>query len=243
MAFKSMPCGKCLFLTQKQHVVRAFYSSVGTAVIRELISSSYKRDLISESDGHPYVMRIMLGQVAAQRRAVAPERIMAGSDRILRALFERTFGALSPGSQRVFLLLSSWRVFVPEVAIKAVLLRPSNDRFEVAEALDQLHQFSLIERLDAEEENHVLVGVPLAASIFGRIKLEASVFRVSVEEDRKLLMEFGPSRSKGAKQQILPRINSLYKSVASRAKTNPRLFEQYRPVMEFLAEEMPVAFF
>lgn len=211
--------------------------------IRDLISPGYKNELITESDGHPYVMRIMLGQVAAQRRAVAPERIMASSDRILRALFERTFGALSAGAQRVFLLLSSWRVFVPEVAIEAVLLRPGNDRFNVKEALDQLHRFSLVERLDAEEDDHVLVGVPLAASIFGRLKLEASVFRVSVEEDRKLLMEFGPGRGKGAKQQILPRIENLYKSIASRTQTDPRLFEQYRPVMEFLAEEMPTAFY
>jgi len=118
--------------------------------IRELISSHYKSALISESDGHPYVMRIMLGQVAAERCAVTPERIMARSEHILRALFERTFGALSPGAQKVFLLLSSWRVFVPEIAIEAVLFRPGNDRFNVEDALNQLHQFSLVERLDAE---------------------------------------------------------------------------------------------
>ena len=210
--------------------------------IRELISPAYKNKLISESDGHPYVMRIMLGEVAAQRLAVAPERIMASSDRILRALFERTFSALSPGAQRVFLLLSSWRVFVPEVAIEAVLLRPGNDKFNFEEALDQLHRFSLAERLNAEEDGHVLVGVPLAASIFGRTKLEASVSRVSVEADRELLMEFGPGRGKGTKQKILPRIESLYKSIASRAQTNPNLFEQYRPIMEFLADAMPTAF-
>ena len=131
---------------------------------------------------------------------------------------------------------------MPEVAIEAVLLRPGNDRFNVAEALDQLHRFSLVERLEAEEDDHVLVGVPLAASIYGRIKLEASVFRVSVEEDRKLLMEFGPSRGKNTKQQILPRIENLYKSIASRAQTNPELFEQFRPVLEFLAEAVPIAF-
>ncbi|MCY4261299.1 MAG: NB-ARC domain-containing protein [Rhodobacteraceae bacterium] len=210
--------------------------------IRGLITSKYKRQLISESDGHPYVMRIMLGRVAEQGRAETPERIMATSDHILRALFERTFGALSPGARRVFLLLSSWKVFVPEIAIEAVLLRPGNDKFNVAEALDQLHRFSLVERLDAEEKDHVLVGVPLAASIFGGIKLGASEFRVSVEEDRKLLMEFGPGRGKNTKQKILPRIENLYKSIASQAQTKPQLFEKYRPVMEFLAEKMPTAF-
>lgn len=134
------------------------------------------------------------------------------------------------------------RRFVPEVAIEAVLLRPGNDRFSVTEALDQLHRFSLVERLPAEEDDHILVGVPLAASIYGRIKLEASVFRVSVEEDRKLLMEFGPSRGKNTKHKILPRIENLYKSVAYRAQTNPKLFEQYRPILEFLAQAVPIAF-
>ena len=47
---------------------------------------------------------------------------------------------------------------MPEVALEAVLLRPGNDRFNVAEALDQLHRFSLVERLSAEEDGHVLVG-------------------------------------------------------------------------------------
>ena len=214
----------------------------GRLGIHHLISAEYRRQMISESDGHPYVIRMMLGQVATQDRAAAPERIMASSDHILRALFERTYTALSPGAQRVFLLLSSWRVFVPEIAIEAVLLRPGNDRFNVAEGLDQLHCFSLVERLSAEEEDHVLVGVPLAASIYGRVKLEASVFRVSIEEDRKLLMEFGPGRGKSANQGILPRIENLYKTVAQRAQKNPALFEQYGPILEYLAQAVPVAF-
>ena len=210
--------------------------------IQGLISTAYKRQIIAESDGHPYVIRMMLGQVATQGRAVAPQRIMASADHILRALFERTYTALLPGAQRIFLLLSSWRVFVPEVAIEAVLLRPGNDRFNVAEALDQLHRFSLVERLEAEEVDHVLVGVPLAASIYGRVKLETSVFRVSIEQDRKLLIEFGPGRGRGAKQRILPRIENLYKTVAQRAQRNPSLFEQYRPILEYLAQAVPIAF-
>ena len=131
---------------------------------------------------------------------------------------------------------------MPEVALEAVLLRPGNDRFNVSEALDQLHPFSLVERLSAEENDHVLVGVPLAASIYGRVKLEASVFRVSIEEDRKLLIEFGPGRGTMAKQGILPRIVNLYKTVAYRAQRNPDLFEQYKPILEFLAQAVPIAF-
>ena len=210
--------------------------------VGNLITEKYKRELISESDGHPYVIRIMLGQVAEERQPVTPKRIMASNEHILRALFERTYNALTTGGQKVFLLLSSWRVLVPEVAVEAVLLRPDTVRFDVTEALDQLHRFSLIERTDAEEENQVLVGVPLAAAIYGRMKLEASPLKRSVAGDRVLLMEFGHGRVKDLQQQILPRIEYLYKSVANQAQTRPEIFEERIPVLEYLAERIPKAF-
>ena len=210
--------------------------------VGNLITQEYKKELISESEGHPYVIRIMLGQVAMKRQILKPERIMASNDQILRALFERTYSALTTGAQRVFLLLSSWRVFVPEVAIEAVLLRPGISRFNISEALDQLHRFSLVERMDAEEEDHVVVSVPLAAAIYGRRKLEASRLKAQVETDRALLMEFGHGRVKNSQQQILPRIENLYKSVASQAQTRPEIFEEKKPVLEFLATRVPKAF-
>ena len=207
-----------------------------------LMTQEYKQVLISESDGHPYVIRIMLGQIAEERRTVTPKRIMASNDQILRALFERTYNALTSGGQKVFLLLSSWRVLVPEVAVEAVLLRPGIERFKVSEALDQLHRFSLVERIDAEEENQVLVGVPLAAAIYGRMKLETSRLKAQVETDRMHLMEFGHGRAKDSHQQILPRIENLYKSVANQAQTRPEIFEERKDVLEFLAERVPKAF-
>ena len=210
--------------------------------INGLLTQDYKKKLISESEGHPYVMRIMLGQVATERRLVDPQRIMANSDHVLRALFERTYNALSPGGQKIFLLLSSWRVAVPEVALEAVLLRPGNDRFDVSGALDELNRFSLINRVNAEEQDQVVVSVPLAVALYGRRKLEASPFKVSVEEDRKLLMEFGPGRGKDAQQRILPRIENLYQSVAKQAQTNPAILEERRAVLEFLADSVPKAF-
>ena len=103
--------------------------------VAALLDSDYKRELIREADGHPYVIKILLGQVAKERRPVKPQRIVADADVLLKTLFERTYGALSPGGQRVFLLLCSWRVFVPEVAVVAVSLRPGTERFDVTEAL------------------------------------------------------------------------------------------------------------
>lgn len=207
--------------------------------IAALLSPSYKDELIRETDGHPYVMKILLGQVAKERRAVKPERIVASSDDLLRALFERTYNMLKPGSQRVFLLLCSWRVFVPEVAVEAVSLRPGTERFDVAGSLEELQRFSLVNRIVSNGENEGLVGVPLAASIYGRHKLKVSPFKIAVEEDRKLLIEFGAGQRSGVKQGVFPRIEKFIRTAAERISTNSASVEEVLPVLEYLAARVP----
>ena len=213
--------------------------------VTELLSSEYKKKLIREAEGHPYVMKILLGQVAKEGRAVNPERIVASADDLLQALFERTYGALSPGGQRVFLLLCSWRVFVPEVAVEAVLLRSVSERFDVPEALRELHRFSLVDQIfpeHQEEHKEPFVGVPLAAAMYGRSKLRVSPQKVEVEEDRKLLMEFGAGKKEAVGQGILPRIENLVKSVAVRANNSASELNDIRPVLEYLARRVPKAY-
>jgi hypothetical protein len=206
--------------------------------VSEWLTPSYKDTLINESDGHPYVIKILLGQVARERRAVTPERIVANADHLLTALFERTYESLSPASQRVFLLLCSWRVFVPAVAVEAVSLRPRNERFDVAGALTELRRFSLIEEVASNIECEQFVGVPLAAASFGRRKLEVSPYKVAVEEDRKLLMEFGAGKREDAHQGVLPRIDRLVKTAATRASENPAVLEEFIPILEYLASRV-----
>lgn len=210
--------------------------------VRGLVDAEYREELIRESDGHPYVMKILLGQVAKERRAVKPERIVASADQLLRALFERTYANLSPAAQRVFLLLCSWRVVVPEVAVEAVLLRPGNERFDVPGALGELRRFSLVEEVGASEERERFVGVPLAAAAFGRRKLEASALRVAVDEDRKVLMEFGAGKREDANRGVLPRIDRLVRAVAERASADPGALERELPILEYLATRVPRAY-
>ena len=66
------------------------------------LNQDYKSILVSESEGHPYVIKILLGEVAKKRRAVKPKRIFETSDRLFDALFERTYASLSPAGQRIF---------------------------------------------------------------------------------------------------------------------------------------------
>ena len=210
--------------------------------VLELLSGDYKKKLIRESGGHPYVLKILLGEVAKERQPVKPQRVVATADRLLRALFKRTFDTLSPAGQRVFLLLCSWRSVVPEIAIEAVSLRPSTERFDVSQALDELRRFSLIDYLRADGEELPFIGVPMAAMEFGRRELTVSPFKVAVEEDRKILMEFGPGRREDVHRGVLPRIESLVKAVAIRADESPEALDEYLPVLEYLASRVPQAY-
>ena len=206
--------------------------------IKKLVNQRYIGELYRESAGHPYVIKILLGQVAKEQKALKPERIVAGADRILRALFERTFTNLSPAGKRTFLLLSSWRVTLPEIAVEAVSLRPGNERFDVRGALNELSRFSLIEEVKSEDDGQLFVGVPLAASIFGRKKLEVSSFKIVVEEDRKILMEFGPGKREDSHRGVASRARTLIKSVASNVSDGRTDINDALPILEFMAFEI-----
>ena len=214
--------------------------------VAELLDLTYKERLVRESDGHPYVIKILLGAVAKEGQAVNPRRIVASSEDLLRSLFERTYNALSLAGQRVFLLLCSWRVMVPEVAVEAVSLRPGTERFDVAGALEELSRYSLVDRVDSLEDSMegdgVFVGVPLAAAEYGRRKLEASPFRAAIEDDRRLLMEFGAGRQSDTAHGVLPRIDNLVQAVAKRASEKPETLEEILPVLEYLADRVPKAY-
>lgn len=210
--------------------------------ISTLLSADYISQLINESDGHPYVMKMLLGQVAREGRALKPERIVAGANQLLVTLFERTYEALSPAAQRIFLLLSSWRVFVPAIAVEAVALRPGNERFNVQDALDELRRFSLTEEVLSSTEDEVFVGIPLAAASFGRRKLEVSHFKVAVEQDRKLLMEFGAGDKESSRHGVMPRIDRLVGVAAQRASENLDALDTFIPVLEFLGSRIPKAY-
>ena len=208
--------------------------------VLDLLTADYKERLIRESDGHPYVIKILLGAVADERQAVSPRRVVASSADLLRSLFERTYSALSLAAQRVFLLLCSWRVFVPEVAVEAVSLRPGTERFDVSGALEELSRYSLVDRIDSVDGE--FVGVPLAAAEYGRRKLEASPFKVAIEQDRRLLMEFGAGKRGDAMNGVLPRIDSLVRVVAERASEKPEALDEILPVLEYLASRVPEAY-
>ena len=126
--------------------------------------------------------------------------------------------------------------------MEAVSLRPGTTRFDVTGALEELYQFSLVDRILAEEDEVPFVGVPLAAALYGLSKLEVSPLKVSVEADRKLLMEFGPGRGRDVAQGVFPRVENFVQAVALRAGNSPSSLDEELPVLEYLATTVPRAY-
>ena len=212
--------------------------------VAQLLTPEYVDDLISQANGHPYVMKILLGDVAKERQLVAPKRIVASRSELLRALFERTFVSLTPAAQRVFLLLCSWRVSIPEIAMEAVSLRSGGDDYDVLRALEELDRYSLVDRV-WNDGHEGFVRVPLTAAEYGKGKLRVSPYRAAVEEDRKYLFEFGagrPGRRDDADAGVYPRIENLVRAIARRASDDADALTRELPVLEFLANKVPRAY-
>jgi hypothetical protein len=207
--------------------------------IRQSLTPEYRNQLIRESDGHPYIIKILLGEVAKARTLVKVERIIASKDKILEALFERTYSSLSPAAKQVFLTMCNWRSTIPRIALEAVMLRPANERMDVEDAIEELIRTSFVEEVVASEDNERVLSVPLAASVFGKRKLRASPMITAVQANTALLLNFGAGQKADAATGIAWRIDRFFRSVAEKATNHPSAIETHLPMMEFLAQRYP----
>jgi len=206
--------------------------------IQNIVTDKYIEELISESDGHPYIIKILLGEVAKTKKIRNIQRIVAENDKVLSALFKRTFNTLSPAAKRVFLTLCSWSSAIPQIAIEAVLWRPENEKIDVQGAIDELQKSSFIELFNDDEET--FVNVPLAAAIFGKTELEVYPEKLKILDDRTLLLEFGASNHKNINNGLAPRIEKKFSQVAKRINSLEE-FKAELPSLEYIASRFPKA--
>lgn len=204
--------------------------------ITQILTPDYRAQLIRESDGHPYIIKILLGEVAKAEALVEIQRIVASKDKILDALFERTYSSLSPAAKQVFLTMCNWRSTIPRIAVEAVMLRPSNERMDVEDAIEDLIRTSFVEEVIASEDHESILSVPLAASVFGKRKLRASPIITAVQANTALLLNFGAGQKADAAKGIAWRIDRFFRSVAEKAAKDPSAIDTHLPMMEFLAQ-------
>lgn len=160
-------------------------------------SPDYVRLLHKESYGHPYVVKIVLGEIARNRKVPEKfERVLGKRDDILDALFLRSLERLSTDAQRVFLTLCSWRSITPAVVLEAALRRSANEQIvDMDGALEELATSSMIEimRPDGLEEPR-WINVPAAAFKFGAARVGTHKLYSTIKADAQFIRLLGPVR-------------------------------------------------
>lgn len=208
--------------------------------IGNLLNNRFLDELFDESDGHPYVVKVLLGEMQLTGRTGSVERIISRREDILDALFERTYSKLSPASQRVFLTLCNWRSVVPRLALEAALTRPENERMDVSKAVDELENCSLIEVIGGSSVSDQFLRVPLAASIFGEGKLQVNSARTAIEVDTGYLRMFGAARIGGVEKGLSPRVDRLVASMSNQMERGQDVTQEIG-ILEFVARDFPPA--
>jgi hypothetical protein len=208
--------------------------------IAEALGQDFITSLIEESEGHPYVVKVLLGEVARSPKVRKVARVMASRDDILEALFERTFDSISPAARRIFLTLTGWRSVIPELAVEAVLIRPGNEKIDVRAAIEELVSSSLVDELISNADEYFL-SVPLAAQVFGQRKLQTSPYRGSIAEDIQLLQQFGAAQKHDVGKDVETRLNTLFRNIATLVSSGERTLDECLPTIEFVARKMPRA--
>lgn len=152
-----------------------------------------KEKIYRISAGHPYIIKMLIGDFARNKMKGSLERLIAGSDEVLTALFERTYSVLSPYAQRIFLTLASWNSAVPRLGLESILMSSLEDPLEVEVSVDILIQYSLIEEVRAED-GHFFIQLPYVAFAFGEKKLKVNSQQFLISHDLTLLRRFGVSK-------------------------------------------------
>lgn len=192
---------KLIKLTAEQLGVKAHLSS-------EIIENLYK-----VSAGHPYIIKIMLGELSKNNMKGSLPKIISSSDEVLIALFERTYSALNPCAQRVFITLSSWNSAISRLVLEGVLMSSIGDSIEVEKAIDTLIQYSLAEEFKSEVDSQYFISLPFAAMSFGDKKLKVSPLKSLIASDVKLLQKFGPSKLDRKDIALAPHIRNFLSSL------------------------------
>ena len=171
-------------LEEAQKLLRQEAISLGVAPI---ITDEVVEEIHEYTDGHAYVMRVLLGEIAKDGRWVPLKSLVPRRTDLLNAVFERSFNRLTPAGRWVFLTVANWRSAVPELALLVVLGQRDLD---VEVGLEECVRLSLIARRELADGQYCYVAPELAV-LFGKKKLEGDPDRLLINEDLSLLREFG----------------------------------------------------
>ncbi len=214
----------------------------GKLGIADRITPEFLKDVYRESEGHPYVAKILVGEAADGKNIHRIERVVATKDDLLDALFERTYKRLSPAAKRIFLTLSNWRSLVPQIALEAALLRPGQvERIDVASAVEELRHVSFVDEPINKQDDRIFLGVPLVAGVFGKRKLSTSPEQSEIEKDTRFLQRFGVTQRSEVRSGLEPRVTRFFSTISEDVSQSKTKLKDDMPVLELIARQYPPA--
>ena len=213
---------------EAQELITLASSSLG---VSEYLDGKYTSELISQSEGHPYVIKILLGEIAKAKRPISIPHLISGADDILTALFERTYAVLSPCAQRAFLTLSAWNSPVPRIALEVVLIRSTEERQAVENGIESLIQYSMAEIYSAPLDKQEFINLPLVASVFGKKKLNISPAKAAILADVDILQMLGTCRRDDVHLGLAKRLESFIRNISHRIDLGAS-YESFAPLLE-----------
>ncbi len=155
--------------------------------VDNIVTDAAIEEIFEYTEGHAYVMRVLVGEIAKDRRWVPLKSLVPRRSDLLGAVFERSFNKLSPSGRWVFLTVAGWRSVIPELALLVVTGQRSID---VEAGIDECSNLSLVNRHEMSDGQYCYAA-PELARLFAKKKLEGDPDRLVIEEDLHLLREFG----------------------------------------------------
>lgn len=145
------------------------------------------RSIFDNTEGHAYLMRVVMGEVAKEGRYVPPKQLVSRRLDIVDAVFERSFDKLSDSGRHVFLIVANWKSAIPAIALVVVLTELDLD---AESGIEECLRLSLINR-DFLRDGHPCYTAPLLARLFGQKKLLGDPDRLVIQGELETVRRFG----------------------------------------------------
>ena len=190
--------------------------------------------IISLSQGHPYIIKILMGELATTQDIT---RALSTQDKALTALFERTYANLTPTAQYAFMMLSSWDSKVPKIVLEAVLavsFKDEEETTDIAKAIEDLCRYSLAQKIKSEDQQE-FIELPFTARIFGKKKVKISHYESKINEDVKLLQMFGAIKQRNISLNLYRRLEEFMRNVYNKIEKGES-FKKYESILNIVCQ-------
>jgi hypothetical protein len=164
--------------------------------IEPLITVDIAGSIYEFTKGHAYVMRVVLGEIAKEKRYLPPSLIVSSRVDVVNAVFERSFLKLTDDGRFIFLVAANWKSRIPELALLVVLGQRGID---VEAGIEECRRLSLI-AFGELEDGQPCYSAPQLARFFGRKKLDGDPDRLVIQEDIEMLRRFGVASENGGRE-------------------------------------------